>query len=104
MAAFIPRLAETRTSPDRAADFRRDAWRSHGDRHPTTYGFHQYRPGLEIAKYGAPGLVVPQRAAGTPVHRRMAKVFAVVLNLTVFVCAAGIALAGLIAAIITPPI
>ena len=104
MAAFIPRLAKTRTSPDRAADFRRDPWRSHGDRHPTTYGLQQYRPGVEIAKYGAPGVVVRRRAADTPVHRRMAKAFVVVLNLTVFVCAAGIALAGLIAAIITPPI
>jgi len=100
MAAFIPRFAKDRIWPDRAADLRRDHWRNNGDRAPTGHGFHQHRHDPEVTKYAAPR----RRAAEAPVHRRLAKAFAIARYLAVFVFAAGIALAGLIAAIITPPI
>ena len=103
MAALIPQFAKDRIWPDRGADFRRD-WRSNGDRHPTGHGFHQHRQRTEVTKYGAPAVVSRRRTAAAPAHRRVVKTFAVALELVVFTCAIGIALAGLFEAIITPPI
>lgn len=104
MAAFIPRFAKDRSLSDRGADVRRDQGRSHGDRYPTGHGFHQHRPRPEIAKHAAPAVVFRRPAAAAQVHRPLANAIAIVRDLVVFTFAVAIALAGLIAAIITPPI
>jgi len=104
MAALIPRFAKNRIVTDRSADLRRDHWRTNGDRHPTGHGFHQHRQGPEITKHGVPGVVLRQPAAAASVHRPLATGFAIARDLMVFVFAIAIALAGLVAAVITPPI
>ena len=104
MAAFIQRFAKDRTGPDRGPDVRRDQWRNKGDRHPTGHGFHQHRHDPEATKYGTPDHVLRRRAAEAPVHRRLAKALTIARDLMVFVFAIAIALAGLFAAIIMPPI
>ncbi len=103
MAAFIPAFAKKRIWPDRAADFRRD-WRSNGDRHSTGHGYHQYRPRPEVTKHGAQGVALRRPAVAAPAQWRLTKSFALARDLVVFTAAIGIALAGLVSAIITPPI
>lgn len=104
MAAFIQRFAKDRLWPDRATGFRRDHWRSNGDRLPNGHGFHPHRHDAEITKHGAPDLVLRRRASAAPVRRPRAQAFVIARDLAVFAFAIAIALAGLVAAIITPPI
>jgi hypothetical protein len=104
MAAFIQEFAKDRAAPDRAPDCRRDHWRSNDDRHPTGHGFHPHRQIPEITKHGAAGVVLRRPAVAAPVHRWVAEGFATALGFVGFGLATAIALMGLVAAIITPPI
>ena len=102
MAAFILRFAKDRVSPDRDADFRRDHRRTNGDRYPAGHSFHQHRTLPEVSK--SSGYVLAGRAAAIPVRPRASSAFANARDVLVFIFAIAVALGGLTAVIITPPI
>lgn len=104
MTAFILRFAKERVSPDREADFRRDHRRTNGDRYPAGHSFHQHRTLPEVSKSGPSGYVLRGRAAAMPVRPRASSAFANARDVLVFIFAIAVALGGLTAVIITPPI
>ncbi|MDE2477131.1 MAG: hypothetical protein KGO48_18900 [Alphaproteobacteria bacterium] len=90
--------------PDRAADSRRDHSRGNGDRHQTGHSFRPYRQLPKSTELGPKGLAVGGGAAAAPLHRWPVPSLAMLRDVVVFGFAIGLALAGLITVIITPPI
>lgn len=112
MAAFISRLVRDRSTSehqqrwqDRGADFGRDHRRGDGDRYQFDHSFRQHRQRPDATKHSPLRFFFRRPGSATlPLQSRPAAGFAIAPDLVAFVLLATLAVAGLVAAVITPPI